>query len=176
MIAPLRAACPPALDLVAPMPYVALQSMLDETAPHGWRYYDRLHYLPEVGDGLHRRRWSAAFEQVPTPHSHVMTGWMGGAIDRVAPGATAFGHRDARALTWLIGCSGEEPLDAAAEWVRRAWDEHRPLRARRGLRQRAERRAPGRATPTPTTIWERLARGQAPLRPGRRVRRGNGIG
>ena len=32
------------------MPYVALQSMLDETAPHGWRYYDRLHYLPEVSD------------------------------------------------------------------------------------------------------------------------------
>ena len=26
------------------------QSMLDETAPAGWRYYDRLHYLPEVSD------------------------------------------------------------------------------------------------------------------------------
>ena len=50
VLAPLRAAARPPLDLVGPMPYVALQSMLDATAPHGWRFYDRLHYLPEVGD------------------------------------------------------------------------------------------------------------------------------
>ena len=49
-LAPLRTGLPPALDLVGPMPYVALQSMLDETAPHGWNFYDRQHYLPEVGD------------------------------------------------------------------------------------------------------------------------------
>src|SRR5919204_217576 len=42
VLAPLRTGHPPALDLVAPMPYVALQSMLDETAPHGWQFYDRL--------------------------------------------------------------------------------------------------------------------------------------
>ena len=28
----------------------------------------------------------SGFEEVSTPLSHVMTGWMGGAIDRVAPG------------------------------------------------------------------------------------------
>ena len=33
VLAPLREDCPPALDLVAPMPYLALQSMLDQTAP-----------------------------------------------------------------------------------------------------------------------------------------------
>jgi hypothetical protein len=52
VLAPLRAERPPVLDLVGPMPYVALQSMLDATAPHGLRYYDRLHYLDEVGDDL----------------------------------------------------------------------------------------------------------------------------
>ncbi|MDX6598045.1 MAG: hypothetical protein QOE87_1932 [Gaiellales bacterium] len=50
VLAPLRTGLPPALDLVGPMPYVALQSMLDETAPHGWNFYDRQHYLHEVGD------------------------------------------------------------------------------------------------------------------------------
>src|SRR5262249_35821279 len=40
VLAPLRAQAPPAVDLVGPMPYVALQSMLDQTAPHGWGYYD----------------------------------------------------------------------------------------------------------------------------------------
>jgi len=126
VLAPLRAGCPPALDLVAPIPYVALQSMLDDTAPHGWRFYDRLHYLPDVGDGF-IDALLAGFEASPTPECHVMTAWMGGAVDRVAPGATAFGHRGAHALTWIIGCSGERPVEPAAEWVRRVWEDTAPF-------------------------------------------------
>jgi FAD/FMN-containing dehydrogenase len=122
VLAPLRSDCPPALDLVGPMPYLALQTMLDQTAPPGWRFYDRMHYLPEVSDGF-IDSVVREFEGVPTPQTHLVTGWMGGAIDRVAPGETAFGHRDARAFTWIIGCSGEEPVGPAAEWVRRVWEE-----------------------------------------------------
>jgi FAD/FMN-containing dehydrogenase len=126
VLAPLRAGCPPLVDLVAPMPYVALQAMLDETAPHGRRYYDKLHYLPEVGDAF-IDALLAGFAEVPTPHSHVMTAWMGGAIDRVAPDDTAFGHRGARAFTWLIGCSGDEPVEPAVDWVRRVFDATAPF-------------------------------------------------
>jgi FAD/FMN-containing dehydrogenase len=125
VLAPFRAQHPAALDLVAPMPFVALQSMIDVTAPHGGGYYDRLHYLDEVGDDL-VDALIAGFERVPTPHSHIITGWMGGAIDRVAPGATAFGHRDARAETWFIGCSGDEPIAPTVDWVRRLWDDVAP--------------------------------------------------
>jgi FAD/FMN-containing dehydrogenase len=121
VLAPLRATPAPALDLVAPMPFTALQAMLDQTAPHGWRFYDRMHYLAEVGDGFIDALLEG-FEAVPTPQTHVMVGWMAGAIDRVAPGATAFGHRGARALTWFIGCSGDEPIEPAADWVRRTWE------------------------------------------------------
>jgi FAD/FMN-containing dehydrogenase len=128
VLAPLRAACPAALDLVGPMPYLALQSMLDETAPHGWRFYDRLHYLPEVSDALIDALLSG-FERAPTPQSHVVTGWMGGAIDRVSAGATAFGHRGAHALTWIIGCSGDGPVRPAADWVRRVWHDTAPFAA-----------------------------------------------
>jgi hypothetical protein len=124
VIAPLRAAGP-ALDLVAPMPYVALQSMLDPTAPPGLRYYDRLHYLDAVDDGL-IDAMIAAFADVPTPQSHIITGWMGGAIDRVDQGATAFGHRSARAEAWIIGCSGDEPVEPTTAWVRRLWDDLAP--------------------------------------------------
>jgi len=120
VLAPLRESCPPLLDLVAPMPYVALQSMLDDTAPHGWSFYDRLHYLPEVSDGF-IDALVTGFETSPTPQSHVMTAWMGGALDRVPAGATAFGHRGAHALTWIIGCSGDEPVAPVADWVRRVW-------------------------------------------------------
>jgi FAD/FMN-containing dehydrogenase len=126
LLAPLRAALPPALDLVQPMPYVALQQMLDATAPHGLRYHDKLHYLAEVSDG-YVDALIDAFESVPTPQSHVVTGWMGGAVARVPHGATAFGHRGAPALAWMIGCSGEEPIEPTAAWVRRTWDATRPF-------------------------------------------------
>jgi FAD/FMN-containing dehydrogenase len=126
VLAPLRSDHPPVLDLVAPMPYVALQSMLDGTAPHGWRFYDRLHYLREVSDGF-IDTLLAGFERAPTPQAHVMTAWMGGAIDHVAPGETAFGHRSARALTWIIGCSGDEPVGVVADWVCRVWEDTAPF-------------------------------------------------
>jgi FAD/FMN-containing dehydrogenase len=125
VLAPLREQCPPVLDLVGPMPYVALQTMLDQTAPHGWHFYDRLHYLPEVSDGF-IDTMLARFESVPAPQAHVVTGWMGGAIDRVGPGETAFGHREARAFTWIIGCSGDEPVEPVAEWVRGVWEDTAP--------------------------------------------------
>jgi len=126
VLAPLRAGLSPAVDLVGPMPYVALQSMLDQTAPRGREYYDRMHYLPSVSDGF-VDALVAGFERSPSPHSHVMTGWMGGAVDRMAPGDTAFGHRGAHALTWIIGCSGDQPVGPAAEWVRRLWDDTAPF-------------------------------------------------
>ena len=142
VLAPLRSACPPALDLVGPMPYVALQKMLDETAPPGWRFYDRLHYLPAVTDGF-VDSVVRGFEDVPTPQSHVVTGWMGGAIDRVAPGDTAFGHRDARAFTWIIGCSGDEPVGPSRGVGAASVGRHGSLRPRGGVRERPGQRAVG---------------------------------
>ena len=121
LLAPLRESCPPMLDLVGAMPYLALQAMLDETAPAGLGYYDRQHYLPEIGDDF-IDALLGEFERAPDPRCHVNTGWMGGAIDRVEPGETAFGHRSARALTWIIGCSGEEPISPVADWVRSTWE------------------------------------------------------
>jgi len=126
LLAPLRAECPPLIDLVGPMPYVALQTMIDDTAPHGWHFYDRLHYLPEVSDGLIEALLDG-FESVPAPQAHIVTGWMGGAVDRAAPGDTAFGHRGARAFTWIIGCSGDEPVGAVTGWVRDVWDQTEPF-------------------------------------------------
>ena len=154
VLAPLRDACPPALDLVGPMPYVALQTMLDATAPHGQRFYDRLHYLPEVSDGF-IDTMVRGFEAVPSPQSHVVTGWMGGAIDRVAPGETAFGHRDARAFTWIIGCSGDESLRPVTEWVRRVWDDTAGF-AREGVYVNALDSGRSVRDAYAGEIWERL--------------------
>jgi FAD/FMN-containing dehydrogenase len=173
VLAPLRHACPPALDLVGPMPYLALQTMLDPTAPPGWRFYDRLHYLPEVSDGF-IDSVVREFEGVPTPQSHLVTGWMGGAIDRVAPGETAFGHRDARAFTWIIGCSGEESVGPAAEWVRRVWEETAGF-AREGVYVNALDSGRPVRDAYAAGIWERLVEIKRRYDPDG-VFAGNGIG
>jgi FAD/FMN-containing dehydrogenase len=172
-LAPLRGEHPPAADLVAPMPYVALQTMLDDTAPHGWRYHDKLHYLPDVGDGL-IDTLLASFEQVPTPQSHVVTGWMGGAIDRVAPGDTAFGHREARAFTWIIGCSGDEPVEGTADWVRRVWADTAPF-ATGGVYVNALELGRSVRDAYADEVWERLVAVKRRYDPDA-IFAGNGIG
>jgi FAD/FMN-containing dehydrogenase len=173
VLAPLRSDCPPALDLVGPMPYLALQTMLDQTAPPGWRFYDRMHYLPEVSDAF-IDSVVREFEAVPTPQSHLVTGWMGGAIDRVAPGETAFGHRDARAFTWIIGCSGEEPVGPAAEWVRRVWEATAGF-AREGVYVNALDSGRPVRDAYAAGIWERLVEIKRRYDP-EGVFAGNGIG
>jgi FAD/FMN-containing dehydrogenase len=173
VLAPLRAACPPVADLVTEVPYVALQSMLDETAPHGLAYYDRLHYLPEVGDGFIDALLTA-FERAPTPQSHVMTSWLGGAIDRVDPGDTAFGHRGARALSWFIGCSADGDLEPVTDWVRGIWEDTAPFATGGVYVNALEAGRPVRdAYAEP--IWDRLVEVKRRYDPDGRFQ-GNGIG
>jgi FAD/FMN-containing dehydrogenase len=173
VLGPLRHACPPMLDMVEPLPYLALQTMLDKTAPHGWLFYDRLHYLPSVSDGF-IDSVVRGFEDVPTPQSHVVTGWMGGAIDRVAPGETAFGHRDARAFTWIIGCSGEGPIGPTTEWVRRIWEDTSPF-GRDGVYVNALDSGRSVRDAYAEGIWERLVEVKRRYDPDG-VFAGNGIG
>ena len=171
ILAPLRDRATAAF--VGPMPYLALQSMLDATAPHGWHFYDRMHYLDQVGDDF-VDALLFAFERSPAPETHVVTGWMGGAVDRVAPGATAFGHRGARAFTWLIGCSGERPVDEVADWVRDTWEATRPY-AREGVYVNAlDAERPIRDAYA-DDVWERLLAVKRRYDP-EGVFEGNGIG
>ena len=148
-LAPLPAEDPPLLDLVGPMPYVALQSMLDATAPHGDRFYDRLHYLERVSDQL-IDALVAGFESVPTPEAHIITGRLGGAVQRVPAGATAFGHREAGAEVWFIGAAGQAPVGPTRDWVRRVSASIAPYVAG-GTYVNALERARRSATPTTAT-------------------------
>src|SRR5882757_1825807 len=50
LIDPIRAALPPLFELVTPLPYVALQQMLDEAAPWGILAYEKAHYLNDISD------------------------------------------------------------------------------------------------------------------------------
>jgi FAD/FMN-containing dehydrogenase len=93
-LAPLREFGPPAADLVQPMPYLALQRLIDDGNPKGMRNYwaaDFLSGLPdEAIETICSRHLSA-----PSPHSQILVIPGGGAIARTAEDKMAFGQRQA---------------------------------------------------------------------------------
>ncbi len=98
-LAPLRA-LDPAVDRFAPLPYPALQRMLDGAAPHGLRNYYRGAYLAELTDEV----IAAALDHgatLPSPMSQIHFHQMGGAVVR-ATGASAYSGREAGYTVNLI--------------------------------------------------------------------------
>jgi FAD/FMN-containing dehydrogenase len=108
-IAPLREVGRPLADVVRPVPYLALQSMLDGGAPHGRHYYWKAHRLPALSDAtidVFCERASA----FTSPFAQI-NGWaVGGAVSRVDPGATAVGERETGfELSFAVGWPPSDP-------------------------------------------------------------------
>jgi len=94
VLAPLRAFGPPAMDLVQPMPYTAVQQLIDEGNPSGMHNYwsgDFLTGLP--GDAIEALVSHA--QTAPSPLTQLIVMQGGGAVSRVGEDDTAFGQRHA---------------------------------------------------------------------------------
>jgi FAD/FMN-containing dehydrogenase len=115
LVAPLRA-LGPEIDAVAPMPYVALQQMIDEGCPHGMQNYWRAAFLDDLPDSAIASAVEICAE-IPSPLTVVLLQPLGGAFGRVEEGATALGNRDAR---WAFHALSLWPDPADTE-VNRAW-------------------------------------------------------
>lgn len=125
-IAPLRDR-QPLWELVTPMPYVAVQQMLDDSAPWGCLAYEKGLYLPELTDPV----IDLLVERIPhkaSPLTFAPLFLLDGAYLGVADDATAFGGR--RQRQWAMSAAAvafdQETLDADRAWVR---DLHQALRA-----------------------------------------------
>jgi FAD/FMN-containing dehydrogenase len=124
---PLRDHGRPVADVIAPMPYAALQSMFDSSYPHGLRYYWKSNYLNELSDGA---------IDVAVEYAHTMTSplssfyfeHLGGAIDRVDEDATAFGHRDL-VFDWTTIAAWADTAETNEHiaWTREFADAMRPF-------------------------------------------------
>jgi len=102
VLAPLRAFGPPLADLIQPMPYVALQSMLDAGFPHGQQVYWRSDFVTQLTDEV----IDTLVEQhrsITSPQSALLLEQLGGAVRRVGPEETAFVHRQADFNLAIIG-------------------------------------------------------------------------
>jgi FAD/FMN-containing dehydrogenase len=126
-IAPLAELGEPVLDAFGPMPYVALQSMLDQTAPHGLHQRNFAEHLDALSDGA-IDALVERFAHVTHPMAHVVLTLLGGAVERVAPEATAFPHRNGDWVAWVIGMWHPQEDGAAHEtWIRSVRDALRPF-------------------------------------------------
>jgi len=92
-IEPLRQLGPSA-DLFGPMPYPALQGMLDAGAPRGLRNYFRGGYINDLTDEVIEVALDHG-ARMPSPMSALHVHQMGGAVARVGRDATAFSGRQA---------------------------------------------------------------------------------
>ena len=109
-IAPLRA-LGPAVDLFGPMPYVALQSMLDGGAPYGLRNYFRAGFAADLTDEIIDAvlRHGA---QLRSPMSQIHFHQMGGAVSRFGSDTSSFSGRAAGYTYNLIGTWTDAAEDA----------------------------------------------------------------
>jgi FAD/FMN-containing dehydrogenase len=116
---PLRASRSPLLDLIGPTPYAGFQSALDSTVVHGWNYYWKSTYLPELRDELIDVIAKHAFS-CSSPRSYVAMFHMKGAVSRMAEGETAFGNRQPSHAITLDGVwrPGEDFGDGDTAWAR----------------------------------------------------------
>jgi FAD/FMN-containing dehydrogenase len=87
----------PAVDLIAPMPYVALQSMLDGGNPHGIHEYFKVDWLASLPDEA-IDTLLAHGEQLPAPFGQLILCPMGGAASAAATKDIALSPADA---PWL---------------------------------------------------------------------------
>ena len=79
---------------VGPMPYSALQTMLDEGFPSGLQVHWRSEFMQSIPDAFLDSAIET-FQRVPSPLSALLLEHFGGAVSRVSQEATAFDQRDA---------------------------------------------------------------------------------
>ena len=116
-IRPLRELTGHGMDLVQPMPYTALQSMIDDFAPKGWFNYHRGLHLESMDDSI-VEPFLAAGRAIGSPMTQGIMFRNGGAIARVPEDATAAGNRSAPYMAHPIACwATPEESEREMAWV-----------------------------------------------------------
>jgi FAD/FMN-containing dehydrogenase len=97
---PLRESVAPIVDMVQPMPYAALQQMMDAGNPRGIREYFKIDWLKELPDEAIEVVLEHAHE-LPAPFGQLILAPMGGAVSRTDNSALALTVPD---VPWAYFC------------------------------------------------------------------------
>ncbi len=118
---------PVAVDAMGPIPYTALNGMLDGAFPAGAFSYWKSVFLPKLDDATIDTLVSA-YERCPVPTSSVLLEHFHGAASRVPVEATAFTLRDSGFNTLILGQWMDRSEEAATmAWVRDTYKALQPF-------------------------------------------------
>jgi FAD/FMN-containing dehydrogenase len=115
---PLREVAEPIADLLGPMPYQAMQTLLDPLWPKGIHAYFKATNLARLDDELIEQLCQLHLT-APGPQCEIHVQQMGGAIARIPEDATAFGDRSMPfILNAVTGWHDATAGDAHRDWAR----------------------------------------------------------
>jgi FAD/FMN-containing dehydrogenase len=122
-VAPIREALSPQFEVVMPLPYVALQQMLDEGTFWGVRAYSKGLYLDEISDAAVDVIADRAGRR-SSPLSEMLIFPFGGAYAEVGDDDTAWGgSRDLKYAVAIEGLAADpETFAHDRQWVRDTWE------------------------------------------------------
>jgi FAD/FMN-containing dehydrogenase len=108
----------PAVRLVQPMPYVAVQGLINAANPPGLRNYWKADMYPQLPDAALEALISSASEPLSS-FTTILVQPLGGAVHRVADDATAIGWRSAKWAVHVLGMWHDAAEDdEQIAWVR----------------------------------------------------------
>ena len=124
----LRRFATPALDTIAPKPYLAHQAMFDAAFPHGRGYYWKSCALPPLTDEMIDVLIRQA-EKITSRFSAMPLFTLGGAVARVPEDATAFPNRKAQHNLNIVGAweMNDPDPERHIAWVRQTWEAMQPF-------------------------------------------------
>ena len=178
VLASVRDRLSPLFEIVTPIPYAALQQMLDESAPWGMRGYEKALDLDDLSDDAIAVLTELAPRKA-SPLSFAPIFHLAGAFSRKSDDDTAFGG--SRAPHYVVNIAAESPdaegLAADRLWVRTVWDALRPLARNEGgyVNFMAEADEDRIRTSYGPDKYERLARIKAEYDPGNVLHRNANI-
>ena len=125
-LAPIHEFGPPVMDHVGPMPYPAINQMLDAAAPKGALNYWKSAYLEELSDDVIDLPVDQ-YARNTSPMTLVLIEHIAGAVTRIPADATAFPHREPGynlniATQWLDSAE----TDVHIAWTRACWTAVQP--------------------------------------------------
>lgn len=130
IVRPVREAGTVLVDVARPTTYPALNKMFDAAHPFGHHHYWKADFVNELTDDVVavHERFGPAF---PNPMSIAHVYPMNGAVQDVAPDATAFSYRDVN-FVHVIGGVDPDParMPERIEWARSYWSALHPHTAR----------------------------------------------
>lgn len=128
MVAPIRDALPPLFEFITPMPYTALQSLLDNAAPWGILGYEKALDIDDISDEAIAIITDSIGKKT-SPLSFMPCFCLDGAFSAVGVDDTAFGGARTPHYVVNIAAVATEPevLATDKQWARQTWKTLEPL-------------------------------------------------